>query len=82
MIYLTLPGAPEHNVRRFRVAILGGGYHGLLVSNRTRVPGLISLYDIAPTVSALERGKKPPIEAEAPMPERFGIFLDLLSDEA
>jgi len=61
VIYLTLPGAPEHNVRRFRVAILGGGYHGLLVSNRTRVPGLISLYDIAPTVSALERGKKPPI---------------------
>jgi tRNA pseudouridine32 synthase/23S rRNA pseudouridine746 synthase len=28
------------------------------------------------------RGKKPSVGAVAPMPERFGIFLDLLSDEA
>jgi len=28
------------------------------------------------------RGKKPPVEASAPMPERFGMFLDLLRDDA
>ena len=60
-IYVTLPGAEEHNVRRFRIGIVGDGYDGLLTSDRTKVPGLISLFDIAPTVRALARGETPPV---------------------
>ena len=60
-IYVTLPGAEEHNVRRFRIGIVGDGYDGLLTSDRTKVPGLISLYDIAPTMRALARGETPPV---------------------
>ena len=60
-IYLTLPRERVHNVRRYRIAIVGGGYHGLLVSDRTKVPGLVSIYDLEPTVKALDRGEKPPL---------------------
>jgi hypothetical protein len=60
-IFVTLPGERVHNVRRFRVAIVGGGYHGLLLSDRTKIPGLVSLYDIEPTVKALDRGETPPL---------------------
>ena len=60
-IYVTLPGERVHNVRRFRIAIVGGGYDGLLLSNRTKIPGLVSLYDIEPTVKALDRGETPPL---------------------
>jgi hypothetical protein len=60
-IFVTLPHERVHNVRRYRVAIVGGGYHGLLVSNRTKVPGLVSLYDLEPTVKALDRGERPPL---------------------
>ena len=64
-IYLTLPSARVHNVRRFRIAVVGGGYHGLLVSDRTKVPGLVSLYDLEPTVKALDRGETPPVTSRA-----------------
>src|SRR5439155_1253344 len=60
-IYLTLPRERVHNVRRYRIAIVGDGYHGLLVSNRTKVPGLVSIYDLEPTVNALDRGEEPPL---------------------
>ena len=60
-IYVTLPRERVHNVRRYRIAIVGGGYHGLLVSDRTKVPGLVSLYDLEPTVKALDRGETPPL---------------------
>ena len=36
---VTLPRERVHNVRRYRIAIVGGGYHGLLLSDRTKVPG-------------------------------------------
>ncbi|TML13066.1 MAG: hypothetical protein E6G31_08150 [Actinobacteria bacterium] len=62
-IYVTLPREPVHNVRRYRIAIVGDGYHGLLVSSRTKVSGLVSLYDLEPTVKALDRGEKPPLTA-------------------
>jgi hypothetical protein len=64
-IYLTLPRERVHNVRRYRIAIVGDGYHGLLVSDRTRVPGLVSIYDLASTVRALDRGQKPPVTSRA-----------------
>ena len=54
LINLTRPQEKEHNVNRYRITIAGGGYHGLLVSDRTRIPGLISIYDIVPTAEALD----------------------------
>ncbi|MEK6275091.1 MAG: hypothetical protein AABM30_07100 [Actinomycetota bacterium] len=47
--------------RRYSIRIVGAGLQGLLVSDRTRVPGLVSLSDVEATVRALERGGKPPI---------------------
>jgi hypothetical protein len=64
-IYLTLPRERVHNVRRYPIAIVGDGYDGLLVSDRTRVPGLVSIYDLAPTVRALDRGEKPPVTSRS-----------------
>jgi hypothetical protein len=60
-IYVTLPRERVHNVRRYRIAIVGAGYRGLLLSDRTKVPGLVSLYDLEPTVKALDRGETPPL---------------------
>jgi hypothetical protein len=76
-IHLTRPQKKEHNVRRYRIAIAGGGYHGLLVSDRTRIPGLISIYDIEPTVKALDEGDTPPVTSrDDPDPERTLRELD------
>ncbi|TML49697.1 MAG: hypothetical protein E6G23_02585, partial [Actinobacteria bacterium] len=59
-IYVALPPAGKHhNLDRYPIAIVGGGYHGLLLSSSTRVPGLVSIADVAPTVRSLERGEKP-----------------------
>jgi hypothetical protein len=59
-IYVALPPAGKHhNLDRFPIAIVGGGYHGLLLSSSTRVPGLVSIADVAPTVRSLEQGEKP-----------------------
>ena len=76
-VFLTLPQKKEHNVRRYRIAIAGGGYNGLLVSDRTRIPGLVSIYDIEPTVEALDRGETPPVTSrDDPDPERTLRELD------
>jgi hypothetical protein len=50
-IVLQLPpkGAPIANNRLFRVAVIGRGFHGLLTSPTTHIPGLVSIVDIAPT---------------------------------
>jgi hypothetical protein len=57
-IIVTLPpkGAPVSNDKRYYVAVLGGGFHGLLVSKTTRIPGLVSIVDIAPTALGHQRG--------------------------
>jgi hypothetical protein len=57
-IVLALPprGAPVLNDRRYPVAILGRGCHGLLESPTTRIPGLVSIIDIAPTVLGHRNG--------------------------
>jgi hypothetical protein len=60
-IVVTLPpktpkGAPISNDKRYYVAVLGGGFHGLLVSKTTRIPGLVSVVDIAPTALGHQRG--------------------------
>ena len=46
-VYVTLPPpGPSHNTRRYPIAVVGGGFHGLLVSSATRVPGLVSIQDL------------------------------------
>jgi hypothetical protein len=65
-IYLTLPPSGErHYQGLYRIGISGPGYPpgSMLVSDRTRIPGLISIKDIEPTVEALDDGKKPPVTA-------------------
>jgi hypothetical protein len=59
-IYVALPPAGKHhNLDRYPIAIVGAGYHGLLLSSSTHVPGLVSIADVAPSVRSLERGQKP-----------------------
>jgi hypothetical protein len=50
-IVVQLPprGRPIANDRLYRVAVIGGGFHGLLTSPTTHIPGLVSIVDIAPT---------------------------------
>jgi hypothetical protein len=49
-IVLGLPiGSSEPNDARYPVAVLGRGYRGVLTSATTRIPGLVSITDIAPT---------------------------------
>ena len=59
-IYVALPPpGKHHNLDRYPIAIIGGGYRGLLLSSSTHVPGLASIADVAPTVRSLERDEKP-----------------------
>ncbi len=50
-IVVQLPprGAPTANDRLYRIAVIGGGFQGLLTSPTTHIPGLVSIVDIAPT---------------------------------
>src|SRR2546423_4595549 len=50
-IVVQLPprGRPISNDRLYRIAVIGGGFHGLLTSPTTHIPGLVSVVDIAPT---------------------------------
>ena len=54
-IIVGLPpkGRPVLNDRRYPIAVVGRGYHGLLLSRTTRIPGVVSIIDVAPT--ALQR---------------------------
>lgn len=61
-IYLALPPAGRtSNTRRYPIAVVGGAYRGLLTSPSTRIPGLVSIADIAPTALALRAGEEPPL---------------------
>jgi hypothetical protein len=49
-IVLGLPsGGEQPNLRRYPIAVLGEGYRGVLTSDSTRIPGLVSIVDVAPT---------------------------------
>lgn len=66
LIYITLPRAPAHEYEGLeRIWISGPDYPpgSMLVSDRTRIAGLISIHDLAPTVEALDEGREPPITA-------------------
>ena len=66
-IFVSLPRPGDHGYDGLEwLSISGPGYGAgaMLVSDRTRIPGLVSIYDLKPTVEALERGEKPPVTAE------------------
>ena len=66
VVYISLPPPGEHpNTKRYDVMIFGGGYHGILTSDSTRIRGLVSIADLAPTAVALQEGRAPPIRFEA-----------------
>jgi len=49
-IVLGLPsGGRQLNDSRYPIAVIGHGYEGILVSSSTRIPGLVSIADVAPT---------------------------------
>ena len=49
-IVLGLPtGGEQPNDRRYPIAVIGEGYRGVLTSDSTRIPGLVSIVDVAPT---------------------------------
>jgi hypothetical protein len=65
-IYVSLPpDGKRPNTRRYPIAIVGPGYRGILVSRSTRIRGLVSIADIAPTATAIARGDRPVIQARA-----------------
>jgi hypothetical protein len=54
-IVLTLPeGGLRSNDVRYDIAVLAPGYRGLLTSESTRIPGLVSIVDVAPTALGSE----------------------------
>jgi hypothetical protein len=56
-IVLALPqGGEQPNDRRYPIAIIGGGFEGLLVSDSTRIPGVVSIADVAPTALGQDDG--------------------------
>jgi hypothetical protein len=57
------PAGRHHNVVRYPIAVRGPGYDGLLTDSSTRLPGLISIADVAPSVRALQRGERPRIRS-------------------
>jgi hypothetical protein len=62
--YVALPPpGKHHNVDRYPVAVVGPGYRGILTSSSTRLPGLVSIADVAPSVQALRHGKQPRIRS-------------------
>jgi hypothetical protein len=65
-VFVSVPPlAAQPNDRRYQLAILGGDYDGILVSDSTRIPGLVSIADIRETVEALDEGREPPIRWRA-----------------
>jgi len=65
-VLVELPPPGEHpNTKRYGVMIFGAGYNGILTSDSTRIHGLVSIADLAPTAVALQEGRTPRILAEA-----------------
>lgn len=56
VVALPPPGRPAANDLRYPIAVLGRGFHGLLRSPTTRIAGLVSIVDIAPTALGSRHG--------------------------
>jgi len=70
------PPGKHHNVHRYPIAVVGPGYSGVLTSTSTKLPGLVSIADVAPSVKALRRGEEPRIRS-TPSGDPFGTLADL-----
>ena len=47
-LFVSVPPLGEQrNDKRYEVTILGDGYRGILVSDRTRIPGLVTISDLS-----------------------------------
>jgi hypothetical protein len=56
-IYVGLPeGGRQPNDKRYPILVVGPGFEGLLISDSTRIPGIVSIVDVAPTVLGEEDG--------------------------
>ena len=56
-IVLGLPsGGRQLNDSRYPIVVIGHGYEGILVSSSTRIPGLVSIADVAPTALGSKGG--------------------------
>ena len=65
-IYVQLPPAGKHpNTRRYPIAVVGRDWHGILKSPSTRIRGLVSITDVAPTALGKHRITASP-DADAP----------------
>ena len=65
-IYVSLPRTGRsRNLSRYPIAVVGGGYQGLLTSRSTRIPGLVSIADVAPSAVALRQGRAPTIRSRS-----------------
>ena len=55
------PPGIRPNDRRYPIAVIAPGYRGILTSESTRIPGLVSIVDVAPTALGREGklGSKP-----------------------
>jgi hypothetical protein len=54
-IFVELPtGGTQPNDRRYYLEVVAPGFDGLLTSDSTRIPGLVSIADIAPTARGEE----------------------------
>jgi hypothetical protein len=63
--YVALPPpGKHHNVRRYPIAVAGHGYRGVLTDTSTRLTGLVSIADVAPSARALQRAEQPSIRAK------------------
>jgi cytochrome c551/c552 len=62
VVYVQLPPPRKHhNTKRYRVVFVGGDYRGILTSKSTRIRGLVSVADIAPSLVDLREGRAPTI---------------------
>ncbi|MGH2996591.1 MAG: hypothetical protein ACRDON_00135 [Gaiellaceae bacterium] len=57
LVVVGIPdGGLQSNDRRYPVAVIGLGFEGLLTSDSTRIPGLVSIADVAPTALGRDDG--------------------------
>src|SRR6187200_2819120 len=71
-ILVSLPqGGTQSNDKRYQVLVVAPGYRGILVSDSTRIPGLVSIADIAPTALGEEGalGSRPDSDPAATLAE-------------
>jgi hypothetical protein len=65
-------GGTQPNDRRYPIVVIAPGYSGLLTSQSTRIPGLVSVIDVAPTALGTD-GKLGSTRADEPVRTLFDL---------